>query len=68
MKEVWIKKTIWRRHLIDDESAGEVQGILDYTEPALASEMVRDCYDTLVSAEYDNESVLIPLEYEIKTP
>lgn len=65
MKELWVKKTIWRRYLIEDSNVTAVTEILN-GEPERGDEIVTDCYDANDYVEYDNEQVVMPVEFEIK--
>ena len=64
MKEVWVKKTIWRRYLIEDSNEIAVSQILKGN--INGDEIVADCYDSNERVEYDNEEVILPIEFEIK--
>jgi len=62
MKELWVKKTIYRRYLIDDNEVNEVETILSAnTEKVI--DIVRDCYDKNQRIEYDDEEPILPLEF-----
>ncbi len=63
-KEVWVKKTIWRRYLVEDDNVTAVTEILKHDESA--DEIVADCYDFNGSVEYDNEEIIMPIQYEVK--
>jgi hypothetical protein len=64
VKEVWVKKTIWRRYLVGDENIKAVKQILQSNKNG--DELVADCYDTNKSVEYDNEIAILPIEFEVK--
>ena len=64
MKEVWVKKTIWRRYLINDGDEKEVELTLKYDENG--DEIVADCLDINSLVEYDNEEVILPIEFKIQ--
>ena len=64
MNEVWIKKTIYRRYLVDDSEIENVKTILE-CDSTRADELIADCYDTNENIEYDEEEVILPLEYSI---
>jgi len=69
MKELWIKKTVWRRYLIPADSIKEVKKIITYvkeTEDNTGIEIIEDYYDENEKVEYDNEKTIIPIEFEIK--
>jgi hypothetical protein len=65
MKEVWVKKTVWRRYLVEDENIKAVTYILS-TDNDRGDELVSDLYDTNDECEYDQEEPLKPLSFEIK--
>lgn len=65
MKELWVKKTIWRRYLIDDENVRDTKAILNNKQMA-TMEIVENWYDKNKKVEYDNENTILPVEYEIK--
>ncbi len=64
MKEVWIKKTIYRRYLVEDDELEEVKLILEYNSER-ADELIGDIYDKNSEMEYDEEKLIIPIEYSI---
>jgi len=64
MKEVWIKKTIQRRYLVEDSELEEVEAIIKY-DPERAEELIGDYYDKNEEIEYDNENIILPIDYEI---
>ena len=64
MKEVWVKKTVWRRYLVEDENVEAVSQILEGDDRG--DEIVADCYDTNDDREYDQEEVVTPVQYKIK--
>ena len=69
MKEVWIKKTIYRRYLVDESDIDEVKTILEsnrYNKDV--SELIEDMYDINDELEYDNEETILPLEYSLSNP
>lgn len=63
MKELWIKKTIWRRYLVEDGDLEEAQQTLDLDERG--DEIVADWLDKNEKVEYDNEEAVKPIEYSI---
>ena len=65
MKEVWVKKTVWRRYLVEDENIEAVTVILS-TDNDRGDELVADLYDTNVECDYDQEEPIKPLSFEIK--
>ena len=64
MKEVWVKKTIWRRYLVHDVNVDVVAEILQ--KDANGDEIVADAYDVNTKVEYDNEKVVLPVEVLIQ--
>jgi len=65
MKELWIKKTIYRRYLIDDDEVEIVESILK-NDPVIAEELIDDIYDKNKDIEYDEEKLILPVCYSIK--
>jgi len=65
MKEVWIRKTIWRRYLVKDEDANEVKAIVEGGDN-VASDLIGDHYDVNENMEYDNEKLIMPIEFVIQ--
>ncbi len=65
MKELWVKKTIWRRHLIEDHEVKEVEAMLTHDENSYAG--IADIWCNNPDLEYDNEEVIIPHKFEIKS-
>lgn len=65
MKEVWVKKTIWRRYLIRDENIKAVKSILQSNSAGRGDELVADLYDTNDKVEYDQEEAVSPVEFEV---
>ena len=64
MKEVWVKKTVWRRYLVEDENIKAVSQILQNDERG--DEIVADSYDVNDECDYDQEEVVKPVRFEIK--
>lgn len=64
MKEVWVKKTVWRRYLIESDNEKAVSTILSTDDRG--DELVQELYDTSPSCEYDQEVPVKPIEFEIK--
>lgn len=62
MQELWVKKTIYRRYLIEDSEIEEALEILN-NEPERAEELIGDHYDTNDEVEYDEESIVLPVIY-----
>ena len=65
MKELWVKKTIMRRYLIEDDMADEVSDII-WGNPERAEELIGDCYDKNETIEYDNEEAVMPIMFQIQ--
>ena len=64
MKVLWIKKTIYRRYLIDnDESEGVIKTING--DPENAINMIEEFYNKNTEIEYDEEKTIRPIEYSI---
>lgn len=66
MKELWIKKTIYRRYLIDDHEIEEVKAIIKH-EPERAEELIGDIYDRNNEVEYDEEHIVLPIDHTIES-
>ena len=64
MKEFWVKKTVYRRYLIEDDEIEIVESILK-TEPLRAEELIGDIYDKNPNVEYDQEQLYIETDYSI---
>jgi len=64
MKEIWVKKTIYRCYLVDDELVDHAKSLLMY-EPE-GCELLGDLLDMNVSIDYDNEEVFKPIQFEVK--
>jgi len=64
MKELWVKKTIWRRYLIEDKHVEAAEMTLSKIENG--DEVIADYFDVNKSVEYDNEKVIMPVQFEIK--
>ena len=64
MQEVWIKKTIYRRYLVTNKDLKEVKAILEH-DPERADELIRDIYDRNKNIEYDEEKLILPIDYSI---
>ena len=64
MKELWVKKTIWRRYLIEDEN------IYNATETLRGDDngdvIVADCWDKNEKVEYDNEEIILPVQFNVE--
>ena len=65
MKELWVKKTIMRRYLIEDDMAEEVSDII-YGCAERAEELIGDFYDKNETIEYDNEEAVMPIQFQIQ--
>jgi hypothetical protein len=64
MKELWIKKTVFKCLLIDDDDIEIVEMML--------RENTKECVDSIdnifnknFSEEYDNEETITPIEYSV---
>ncbi len=64
MNELWIKKTIWRRYLIDDDDIDAVKEEIKRVDTA--EESIGDYYDKNGTVEYDNEEIVYPIEFDIQ--
>lgn len=64
MKELWVKKTIYRRYEIADADIDTVKAILEH-EPDRAEELIGDIYDMNADIEYDEEKIVLPVDYSI---
>jgi hypothetical protein len=63
MNELWVKKTIWRRYLIDDYDLEAAEQTLKHNDNG--DEIVADCYDLNEKCEYDLEEVITPIEFKL---
>ena len=63
MKELWVKKNIWRRYLVDDSDIEEISAIIKNGEHLDAIENI---YDKNERVEYDNEETIKPVQFEIQ--
>ena len=61
MHELWVKKTIYRRYLIEDENIQEAKDILNGDENG--DEIVADYLDVNEGIEYDQEKVILPISF-----
>ena len=70
VKELWVKKSVWRRYLIKEEDVKSVTELLDFAYYDEHSENpiehIENCYDTNQEVEYDEEEHTSPIEFEIK--
>lgn len=64
MKELWIKKTVYKRLLIEDEELDEVMAQLKSNTKECV-DIITDCYDVNKEQEYDNEETVLPIDYFI---
>lgn len=64
MFEVWVKKTIYRRYLVENSDIDTVKAILKENDKK-AEELIGDIYDCNNSIEYDDEKIQIPVSFEI---
>lgn len=65
MVEIWVKKTVYRRYLVEESELEEVETTLKY-EPKRAEELIGDIYDKNKEIEYDEEKIVIPVDYSIR--
>ena len=64
MTEIWIKKTIFRRYLVEDENVEYAKLVLsENTQEAV--DMMVDLFDKNDLQEYDEEYAVLPIEYSI---
>lgn len=75
MKELWVKKTVYRRYLIEDSDVEEAKILLEnfeaYKEESLEFDSVEEIENSLdrnEETEYDDEKTFLPLTYEFSTP
>jgi hypothetical protein len=64
MKELWVKKTVYRRYLIEDDEIETAEYILK-NEPQRAEELIGDIYDKNPDVEYDEERLYMDVDYSI---
>lgn len=64
MKELWIKKTVYKRLLIEDDELEEVMAQLK-SNTKECIDIITDCYDVNKEQEYDEEETVLPLDYSI---
>lgn len=64
MKELWIKKTVYKRLLVEDEELDEVMAQLKCNTKECV-DVITDCYDVNKEQEYDNEETVLPIDYSI---
>jgi len=64
MKALWVKKTIYRRYLIEDNELEEVKSILSENN-ANCIDIIYDFYDKNNEIEYDEEETIFPIDYSI---
>jgi len=64
MKELWIKKTVYKRLLIEDSEIDEVKAILR-TNSKECVDIITDTYDKNKDQEYDCEETILPISYII---
>ena len=61
MHELWVKKTIYRRYLIEDENIQEARDVLNGDDNG--DEIVADHLDVNEDIEYDQEEVILPISF-----
>lgn len=65
MQELWIKKTIYRRYLIeDDEIENALMVISENTQDSV--DLMVDIFDKNNEQEYDEEYAVLPIEYSTR--
>lgn len=64
MKELWVKKTVYRRYLIEDDEIEIVESILK-NELLRAEELIEEIYDKNPDIEYDQEKLFVETDYSI---
>lgn len=65
MKELWIKKTVYKRLLIEDDELAEViVQLKENTKECI--DIITDIYDVNKEQEYDNEETVLPIDYSIR--
>lgn len=62
MKELWVKKTIWRRYLIEDDEIEEAKDTIIFNQNSCEAE---ELYDKNKEIEYDDEQIFLPLEIDV---
>jgi hypothetical protein len=65
MKELWIKKTVYKRLLIEDDEVCEVVAQLKQNTKECV-DIITDIYDVNKEQEYDNDEVILPIDYIIR--
>ena len=73
MKELWVKKTVYRRYLIEDSDVEEAKIFLEsfdaYKEDSIEIiELIENTLDRNKETEYDEEKTFLPLTYLLTTP
>lgn len=63
MKALWIKKTVYRRYLIEENDIDEVKALLQTVEHI---DLIEDVYDKSKNIEYDEETIIVPYDYEFQ--
>ncbi len=67
MKELWVKKTVWELHLIEDSDTEEVKSILE-NDSQESYDIVVDTYDKSKEQNFDdNKLVLLQDNHSMKT-
>jgi len=64
MKELWVKKTVWRRYLIEDDEIVAVEQLIKYDYRG--DIVIQNHFDKNEKVEYDNEETIKPIQYEVK--
>ena len=64
MKELWIKKTVFKRLLIEDDDIEIVEVMLrENTKECV--DLIDDIFNKNFSEEYDNEETITPIKYSV---
>ena len=66
MKELWVKKTVWQRHLIKNNEIEEVKLILA-NNTQQSYDIIVDCYDKGNQNEFDNDELFLPGKSKMHT-
>jgi hypothetical protein len=64
MNELWVKKTIFRRYLIDDSDIEEVKIILEHDQQR-AEHLIDNYLNENKEIEYDQEEMVFPIDFSI---
>jgi len=64
MQELWIKKTVFKRLLIEDDEIETVKEILSQNTKECVDTVV-DIFDKNFTEEYDQDETILPIEYSV---